>query len=140
MTTMTNNKKAFVLIEVIISVILLSFAGIALLKVNSNQKKIYTIASKKLEFSKYISVITDQHSASLHKKELNLYTLVKSRYDIKNSALIDILKNTKVKYSQKYKSMINLKIAKDLKPINILIDEIIISDKKGTSKYMTVQM
>ncbi len=33
------NKKAFILVEIIVSVVILSIVGIALLKVNANQKK-----------------------------------------------------------------------------------------------------
>lgn len=134
------NKKGFILIEIIISVILLSFAGIALLKINSNQKKIYGIASHKLEFSKYISLLSNRHSNSLHNKELELYELIKSEYNLQDDELIKILKDKKVKYSQKYRSMISMNQEESEDKIDILIDEIKISDKKASSIYITVTM
>ena len=134
----SSSTRGYVLIEIIISIMLLSFAGIALLNINSNQKKIYLVASKKLEFSKYISLFSNRHSIDFHNKEKNLYELVKRTYRIKNQELIKILKNRKLKYSQKYKSVINLG-SKDNK-INILIDEIKISDKKATSTYLTIKL
>jgi len=134
------NKKGFILIEIIISVILLSFAGIALMKINSNQKKLYGIASDKLEFSKYISLISNRHSISLHNKEVELYELIKREYDLKDDELIKILKNKKVQYSQKYKSMVNLNQDDSDAKINLLIDTIKISDKKSSSTYMTVNL
>ena len=70
-------NRGFILIEIIISVILLSFAGIALLKVNSNQKKFYNIAKNKLETSKKMSILANQHSIGLHKKKINLYDSIK---------------------------------------------------------------
>ncbi len=135
-----NNKNGFVLIEIIVSVMLLSIVGIALLKINSNQKNLYTIASKKLEFSKYISIVVDRHSINLHNKDLNLYDLVKNKYVLKDDALIKILKDSKVKYTQKYKSIVSFKRDDNSPKINILIDEIKISDKSGSSKYITINM
>jgi hypothetical protein len=134
------SKKGFILIEIIVSVMLLSFAGIALMKINSNQKNIYTIASKKLEFSKYISLLVNRHSIDLHNKELELYDLVKREYNLKDDELIKILKNSKVKYSQEYRSVINLNLDYSEEKINILIDEIKISDKKASSIYITVKL
>jgi len=134
------NKKGFILIEIIISVILLSFAGIALMKINSNQKKLYDISSQKLEFSKYISLLSNRHSNSLHNRKLELYELIKNEYNLKDDELIKILKKTKVKYAQKYRSMININQDESEEKINILIDEIKISDKKASSTYITVKM
>ena len=140
MTTTVNNKKGFILVEIIVSVMLLSFVGIALLQINSNQKKIYTLASEKLEFSKYISIVSNRHSIDLHGKEIELYELIKRKYDLKDTELIKILKNKKLKYSQKYKSVINLNAPEGEEVINILIDEIKISDKKATSTYITIKL
>ena len=136
----SSSARGYILIEIIISVMLLSFAGIALLNINSNQKKIYSIASKKLEFSKYISIFSNRCSIDFHNKEKNLYELEKQTYNLKNQELIKILKNKKLKYSQKYKSVINIGSKDNKNRINILIDEIKISDKKATSTYLTIKL
>ncbi len=123
--------------EIIVSIIILSIVGLALLKINSNQKKLYLIAEKKLNFSRYVSLVLDQHSINLHNKDINLYDLVKDKYNLKNDYEIQGLKKLKIHYSQKYKSIINMK--QDDKSINILIDEIILSNKDGVSKFLTVK-
>ena len=137
MTTTMSNKPAYILMEIIVSIIILSIVGIALLKINSNQKKLYSIATKKLNFSRYASLVLNQHSIDLHNKNINLYDLVKSKYNLKNDFEIQELKKLKIHYSQKYKSIINMK--QDNKNINILIDEIILSNKDGVSKFLTVK-
>jgi len=137
MTTTKNNKSAYILMEIIVSIIILSIAGIALLKINSNQKKLYSIATKKLNFSRYVSLVVNQHSINLHNKDLNLYDLIKDKYNLKNNFEIQELKKIKIHYSQKYKSIINMK--QNNKNINILIDEIILSNKNGVSKFLTVK-
>ncbi len=137
MTTITNSKPAYILMEIIISIIILSIVGIALLKINSNQKRLYLIAEKKLNFSRYESLVLNQHSINLHNKDINLYDLIKNKYDLKNNFEIQELKKLKIHYSQKYKSIINIK--KDDKNINILIDEIRLSNKDGISKFLTVK-
>ncbi len=132
-------SRGFVLVEIIISVMLLSFAGIALLKVNSNQKKLYSIAQNKLEDSRQISIIINRHSIEMHKKNLNLYDVVKKNYKIKNDKLKKILKNSNIKYEQNYKSMIKIETGDGKQPLAFLIDEIKVSSKKGTSRFITVK-
>jgi hypothetical protein len=70
MDTIVNNK-AFVLVEIILSVVLLSIVGAALFKVSSSPKKIYTIANKKVEFSRYVSILVNRHSSDLYNKDIN---------------------------------------------------------------------
>jgi len=137
MSTTESKKSAYILMEVIISIIILSFAGISLLKISSNEKRLYSIASFKLEFLKQISIPLNQHSINFHSKNLNIYDLLKRRYDLKNDYLIKELKKTEVHYSQKYKSVIN--IPTDKKSVNLLIDEIILSNKNGTARFLTIK-
>jgi len=129
-----KNKKGFVLIEIIISVILLSISGIALLKVSSNQKQLHDITSKRINFSQYSSIILNNKSINLQNKDINLYSHIKYKYNLKNDALIEVLKNTNIKYTQKYNNMIKLE------KHNFLIDKIKISNQDGTSTYITVQL
>ena len=132
-------NRGFVLIEIIVSVMLLSFAGMALLKINSNQKKLYSITQDKLNFSKKISIITNQSSADLHKKQINLYDTIKRRYQLKNPELIKILKDTDIKYEQNYKSSTKFYLPDSEVSFSFLIDTIKISNKDGTSIYLTVK-
>ncbi|WP_156928236.1 hypothetical protein [Sulfurospirillum arcachonense] len=136
----TVNKKAFVLIEIIVSVVLLSIAGTALFKASANQKKLYSITSKKTDFLRYTSLVLNKHSTDLHNKDINLYDFSKSAYSIKNDNLIKILKNTKVHYSQKNQTLLSYGDTKENNSIDILIDEITLSNTKSTSKYLSVKM
>lgn len=131
---MTSSKKGFILVEIIVSVLLLSITSIALLKVTSNQKRIYTLSKSKLNFSQYSSILTNRHNINFHKKNINLYEIIKKEYVIKNDKLMDILKNTNIQYTQEYDNTI------ELEDLNFLVDEIRVSNKKGVSKYKTVQM
>ncbi len=137
MTIIKNSKSAYLLVETIVSIIILSIVGIALLKITSNQKSLYLIATKKLQFSRYISLILDEHNINLHNKDINLYDMVKNKYNLKNDFEIKELKKIKLHYSQKYKSIVNMK--QDDKNINILIDEIIVKNRDGVSKFLTVK-
>lgn len=137
-----KNKKGFVLIEIIISVMLLCIVGLALLKANSNLKNIYSIVTNKLEFSKYVSILSNQHTIEFHNKDIDLYELIKNRYTLKDEVLISILKDTKVHYWQEYKSMIllNSQSNENAQVLNIIIDEMRVSSKQGVSRYLTVKL
>lgn len=137
MTTIKNSKPAYLLMEIMVSIIILSIVGIALLKITSNQKSLYMVATKKLQFSRYISLLLDEHSINLHNKDINLYDIIKDKYDLKNNFEIKELKKIKLHYLQKYKSIVYVK--QDDKNINILIDEIIVKNKDGVSKFLTVK-
>lgn len=136
----TVNKKAFVLIEIIISVVLLSIVGTALFKASSNQKKLYSITSKKSKFTNYITILTNKHSTNLHNKDIYLYDFIKTNYNIKNDKLIKILKNTKIHYSQKNRALLSYSDKKDENSIHILIDKIKLSNTKSSSNYISVKM
>jgi len=137
MITTKDNKQAYILIEVIVSIMILSIVGISLLKIDSNEKKLYSIATSKLGFLQYISIPLNHHSIDMHGKEIDIYTLVKSNYNLKNDTLIKRLKKIKIHYTQKYKSIIN--IAQDKNSLNLLIDEITLSNKQGRSKFLTIR-
>ena len=123
--------------EVIVSIVILSIVGISLLKVNSNEKKLYTIASSKIKFLRYVSVPLSQHSIDLHRKDLDMYDMLKDRYDFRNDKLIQELKNIKINYSQKYKSMVSF--SREKTNVNLLIDEIVLKNKKASSRFLTVK-
>jgi len=137
MTTIQTNKRGYILMEIVISIIILSISGIALLKINANEKKLYTIAASKLEFSRYVTLLTNRHSIDLHDTTLNLYDLIKNEYGLRNDLLIKDLKNINIKYTQKYSSIISFE--EETKKENILIDEIKVNDQQGTSKFLTVK-
>jgi len=137
MTTIAKKKSAYILMEVIVSIVILSIVGISLLKVNSNEKKLYTIASSKIKFLRYVSVPLSQHSIDLHRKDLDMYDMLKDRYDFRNDKLIQELKNIKINYSQKYKSMVSF--SREKTNVNLLIDEIVLKNKKASSRFLTVK-
>ncbi len=133
----TMNKNGFILLEIIVSIILLSVTGIALFFVSSNEEKLNTIAIKKLKASKEISIVINQHSINLHNKKLISYELLKSRYTIKNKKLKKILKNSSYQYKEKFVSSIKIKTKNN--DIAILIDKIKISDRNFNFAYLTLK-
>jgi hypothetical protein len=135
-----SRKKGFLLMEIIISILLLSVVGIALLKMNANQQKIYNITANKIEYSRYISILLNIHDVYLDNKSYNMYNIVKSRYNIQDKELINILKKIKINYKQKYKSMINLKLRDKKNSVKFIFDEINLSGKKGISTFSTVHI
>lgn len=123
--------------EIIVSILLLSLAGIALLKVNSNQKKIYNIVEKKLNFVLLSTFVINEHSKELHKKKIILYDFLKEKYSIKNDILKKILKDTKVEYLQRYNSNMEL-ILDEKHAVKIFIDRIKLFNNDTTLEYFTV--
>ncbi len=130
-------NRGFILMEIIVSILLLSLAGIALLKVNSNQKKIYNIVEKKLNFVLLSTFVINEHSKELHKKKIILYDFLKEKYSIKNDILKKILKDTKVEYLQRYNSNMEL-ILDEKHAVKIFIDRIKLFNNDTTLEYFTV--
>ncbi len=130
-------NRGFILMEIIVSILLLSLAGVALLKVNSNQKKIYNIVEKKLNFVLLSTFVINEHSKELHKKKIILYDFLKEKYSIKNDILKKILKDTKVEYLQRYNSNMEL-ILDEKHAVKIFIDRIKLFNNDTTLEYFTV--
>ena len=129
-----TTTKGYILIEVIISIMILSMVSLAIYKISSNEKQLIFMAHKRLKSIRVMSIPLNRHSVYLDKRDLNLYDLIKDDYNLKNDFLIKELKNKKVKYIENYKS--DIKISSNQ---NILIDEIILKFNKITEKFITLR-
>jgi len=102
-----KSKRAFTLIEVLISVTLLVIVGVALMQVAANSKKGFSYLEKKISFDEKSSIALTHHDKKYHKKTKDLYTFLSRDYNITDDELIKILKEEKVSYEQKNFSVIN---------------------------------
>jgi prepilin-type N-terminal cleavage/methylation domain-containing protein len=93
-------KKAFTLVEVIISILIISVMGFALLQMHSNTLKSLDLLDKRLEVNKFSSFIFSKVSEDLHGKRKTVYEYIKDRYVIDDDDLIRHLKLRTYEYSQ----------------------------------------
>ena len=87
-------RKAFTLIEVMISVVIISVVIAALIQMFANNTHIFSSLSTKSKINSYISLFVANEEYGLRDKELSLYDLVR---DFKlESELREELRDTKV--------------------------------------------
>ena len=88
-------KKAFTLIEVMVSVMIISVVILALLKMKSNNSFIFTSLKKQNEVQQYISLIIDNKDYKDKNKDTTLDALIKEFHV--DDELRRKLKNQKIK-------------------------------------------
>jgi len=145
-----KKRKAFTLVEVLISVTLLAIAGLALMQVSANSKKGFSFLKNKLSFDERCSIPLTHKNRAYHKKTKDLYSFLQKDYFITNDEIIKDLKNYKVSYEQKTFSVINPfqeeeeneEYTEDTKKqkngLVINIDKIDIFNKKGSFTAFTI--
>ncbi len=92
------NKKAFTLIEVLVSVVILSTVAVMLFEISTNSKSNFSFLSKKGDFTTLSSIPLMHNDQALHNSEKNLYEFIRDDYDIKDDELRKYLKEQKVHY------------------------------------------
>ena len=105
--TIKKSKRAFTLIEVLISVTLLAVVGVALMQVAANSKKGFSYLVKKISFDEKSSIALTHHNKKYHKATKDLYSFLSNEYNITDDDFIRILKEEKLSYEQKNFSVIN---------------------------------
>lgn len=96
----SKGSSAFTLIEVLVSVVILSIVGIALLDIaNKNTKTIAALNNKK-EVPMMLSIAGFQGNPDLDNLEKNLYDIVSKEYRIESSFLKNHLNAIKVLYKE----------------------------------------
>jgi|GEM_PF-4530211 len=93
-------KKAFTIIEVIISVVILSLVGVAILKSAGLNLDYFTKISKKSQASNYITIIANHPDPDFNHLKKSLYDFLEKEYFIDDGDILKILKDTKFKYTQ----------------------------------------
>ncbi len=135
--TYTFIKKGFVLVEVLISVLLLSVVTVSVLKILSTQKRINHLEQKRTAFLNYATLLINNHNIGFINQTKSLYSIIRDRYIIKNDRLIKIVKDIKISYRQNYYSTISLE--RNGKKGTLIVDKIVLTNKDGTMTIFTVQ-
>ena len=85
-------RKAFSLIEVVISVIIVVSVGIALLHISSNSTKIISYSQKKFSTGSYFSSILLNKNDICDDTKTNFYDALKNSFKIEDRKLISLLR------------------------------------------------
>ena len=97
---MKKEKNAFTLIEVLMSIAIISIVGLALLQLNANSTKMINYLFEKGGTNEHISILSINLDEDLDKKNKSLYEIIERKYNIKND---DIRKSLKaIEYDIKY--------------------------------------
>lgn len=104
----TMESRAFTIIEVMVSVIIISIVGLSLLKIHSNQTSTFEFARDRVKINERASIVISNYSENLEFKRENLYDLLKSKYpNIDSDSLIQTLKSTEFEVKKVELSRIN---------------------------------
>ena len=91
--------KAFTLIEVLVSVMILAVVGTGLLQVSANSKHNFIFLKQKSEFDRLASIAFIHNDQKHHHKDLTLFDFIKDDYSDIDDELRKYLKEIKVSYS-----------------------------------------
>jgi prepilin-type N-terminal cleavage/methylation domain-containing protein len=95
-------RNGFSLVEVVISVLIISVIGIALLQMNSNTIRSIQLFENRLKVDEYSSPIFLNIDSELHNKSQTVYEFVKSKYGTVNDTdLIEYLDKKELLYQQR---------------------------------------
>ena len=93
-------KNGFTLIEIVITVMLVSIMGFALLQMQSNTLRSLELLDKRLKVNQYSSFLFSNITKDLHKKHRTVYEFIKDRYTIDDDDIIRYLKEKEYEYTQ----------------------------------------
>ena len=96
---MKSMTKAFTLIEVLVSVMILAVVGTGLLQISTNSKHNFIYLKNKSEFDRLASIALIHNNQKFHHKNMTLYDFIKDDYNNIDDDLRKYLKEIKVAYS-----------------------------------------
>jgi prepilin-type N-terminal cleavage/methylation domain-containing protein len=91
--------KAFTLVEVLISVMILAVVGTGLLQISTNSKHNFEFLKQKSKFSRLASIAFIHNDQKYHHKDMTLYDFLRDDYPNLDDDLRKYLKDIKVSYS-----------------------------------------
>ncbi len=97
---MQSATKAFTLIEVLVSVMILAVVGTGLLQLSTNSKHNFIFLKKKYKFDLLASIPFIHNDQKYHHKDMSLYDFVRDDYRDIDDSLRQYLKSYKISYSQ----------------------------------------
>ena len=104
---MPSMTKAFTLIEVLVSVMILAVVGTGLLEISTNSKHNFIFLKEKSEFTRLASIAFIHNNQKFHHKDMTLYDFIKDDYENIDDDLRKYLKEIKVHYSHEEISTFN---------------------------------
>ncbi len=96
---MRQTKRGFTLIEVLVSIVILSVVAVGLFDVSAKGKQNYIFLKEKTEFDRLSSLAFMHNSQKLHNKDKTLYDFIRYDYNIDDDDLRKYLKTKKVNYT-----------------------------------------
>ena len=141
------NKKAFTLIEVLVSVVILSTVAVLLFEISTNSKSSFSYLSKKASFTTLASLPLIHNNQKYHNRDKTLFEYIRYDFDIKDDDLRKYLKETKIHYYQEEFSNFsplsegddeviedtNQEKEQNMMDFTIMFDKIQISDKEQST-------
>ncbi len=94
------NKKAFTLIEVLVSVVILSTVAVLLFEISTNSKNSFSYLSQKAGFTTLSSLALMHNDSKYHNSDKTLFEYIRYDFDIKDDELRKYLKEQKIHYFQ----------------------------------------
>lgn len=91
-------KKAFTLIEVLISVVILSTVAVLLFEISTNSKNNFSFLQKKMDYSTLSSLALLHNDQRYHNSDKTLYDFVRADYNITDFEFRKYLKEQKLHY------------------------------------------
>lgn len=89
------NKKGFTLIEVLATVALLSFVGVAILRLSGSSKSLISYSEKKKRASQYATYIFENYKYIGKKNSIWLKDIIDANYNINNDEVEKYFKDKK---------------------------------------------
>jgi competence protein ComGC len=131
-----RDKKSFTLVEVLISITIISIVGLALLKLNANSTKMINYLSEKSGTNEHISLFAVNLNEDLHNKKKSLYEIIEKKYNIRNDDVRKALKNKE--YNIKYKEISVTNLLEEDVEDNELVDENANDEESQASLILTI--
>ncbi len=127
---MKSMNKAFTLIEVLVSVMILAVVGTGLLQISTNSKQNFAFLKEKSEFDRLASIAFVHNNKKYLHKELTLFDFIRDDYENIDDDVRKYLKNYKVHYNQEEVSTMN--------PLEGSVNEQNQSDQETNSLNLTI--
>jgi prepilin-type N-terminal cleavage/methylation domain-containing protein len=94
------SRRAFTLIEVLVSVAILAVVATGLLQISTNSKNNFAFLLQKAQFDRKSSIPIMHNDPKYHHSEKDLYEFLRDDYTIKEDEVRKMLKKTKILYTQ----------------------------------------
>jgi len=135
---MISRSSGFTLIEVLVSIIILSVVSVGLFQISSNSQHNFLFLKKKSAFDRLSSLVFMHRNRNWHNSQKSLYDFIASEYAISDDDFRRYLKNYKVHYlHEEFSSYTPLgeeiQESNASVPFKLLIDKITVTHEKESS-------